>query len=223
MYSLQQVAQSHFSQYHHDKSLQKREHSMNNTFQLPMYQVKITLKDIEPPIWRRFVVPMDIDLVRFHKIIQMVMGWQNAHLHLFKIDSLRFTNPYEPSLLEELTAIDSRHVKLSHIVPINKPYRKKAHLVMQYEYDFGDSWEHEIVFETVVYPDTQQQGAKCLEGKRACPPEDVGGIFRYQYFLEAMADPNHPEHEELMEWYGESFDSEAFDIDTVNKKLTKLK
>ncbi|MBN2501081.1 MAG: plasmid pRiA4b ORF-3 family protein, partial [Anaerolineales bacterium] len=89
-----------------------------------------------------------------------------------------------------------------------------------YEYDFGDGWEHIILLEKILPFDPQQDYPICIKGKRACPPEDVGGVWGYEYFIETQ-DPQHPEHERYIEWYGEPFDSEVFDIDKINKKLRK--
>ena len=92
-----------------------------------------------------------------------------------------------------------------------------------YEYDFGDSWEHGIVLEAIVSPDAQAQSPVCLAGKRACPPEDCGGIPGYYMFLDAIQDPRHPDHDEMLAWLGERFDPEAFDLDTINRELKQLK
>jgi hypothetical protein len=163
---------------------------------VPVFQVKITLKGSDPPIWRRLFVSSDTKLSRFHDIIQVVMGWTDSHLHLFKIGDVRFSYPYEPGHLEELTAVDSRYVRLCHLVPLMKLWRGDFHFVFDYEYDFGDGWNHEVVFENVLHQaDPTQAIPVCLEGARCCPPEDVGGLGGYQHFLEALGDPEHPEHE----------------------------
>lgn len=190
---------------------------------MPIYQVKITLKDVEPAIWRRFLVSSDITLVKFHRIIQNVMGWTNSHLHLFKVGVVRFIEPYEPGMLAEMTAIDSRKVKLIHIVPHVRPFRGEFHFEFEYEYDFGDGWKHEIIFEDVLPPEPTQKTPICLDGARACPPEDVGGVWGYQNFIEAINDPEHPEHDEYHEWSGGDFDPEMFDLDAVNRVLRILK
>ena len=92
-----------------------------------------------------------------------------------------------------------------------------------YEYDFGDSWYHNILIEKILPPDTKKHYPVCIKGKRVCPPEDCGGVSGYYYFLEAILDPDHPEHEEMLEWEGGSFDPEAFDIDGVNRILKKIR
>lgn len=132
-----------------------------------LYQVKITLKDIDPPIWRRLLVSSETKLSKFHDIIQASMGWTDSHLHRFKIGVVCFSYPYEPGDLEEMTAIDSRFVKLIHIVPPIRPFQGTFHFAFDYEYDFGDSWEHEVLFEDVLPPDPKlltwlaAEGASC--------------------------------------------------------------
>jgi hypothetical protein len=91
-----------------------------------------------------------------------------------------------------------------------------------YEYDFGDDWRHEVKVEKVLPPDAEQQLPMCIKGKRACPPEDIGGVWGYYEFLEAIKDPDHPDHEMYTEWRGDDFDPEAFDLDMVNSRLKGL-
>jgi hypothetical protein len=104
---------------------------------------------------------------------------------------------------------------LSQIAP-----REKSKFV--YEYDFGDGWEHDIVVEKILPPEPGVVYPRCIKGKWACPPEDVGGIWGYSSFLVIMEDPKHPEHESMLEWIGGSFDPEAFDLDAINKVLKRL-
>jgi len=107
-------------------------------------------------------------------------------------------------------------VKLKDVVS-----REKAKFI--YEYDFGDGWEHELLVEKILPPTAGQRYPICLKGKRACPPEDVGGIWGYADFLEAIQDPNNPDHEDLLEWIGGSFDPEAFDLEEINRRLQKIR
>lgn len=190
---------------------------------MPIYQVKITLKDIDPPIWRRVRVSSDLTLAKFHKIIQAAMGWTDSHLHMFTVGIVRFTYPYEPGDLVETTAIDERKVELCHLVPIQRPFHGAFGFEMEYEYDYGDSWKHQLLFEDVLPPDPLQKTPVCTGGARHCPPEDVGGTWGYENFLEALRDPEHEEHEEYLVWAGGAFDPEAFDIDAVNALLRRLK
>jgi hypothetical protein len=185
----------------------------------PVFQIKVTLKDINPPIWRRILVSCETKLSQLHDIIQAAMGWQNSHLHLFEIGIVRFTTGDEPANLTELTAIDSRYVRLLNLVQPHRPFRGEFHFAFEYEYDMGDSWKHDVVFEDVFRPDPKRKTPVCTAGERACPPEDVGGVHGYASFLEAIRNPDDPEHQSYLEWIGGSFDPEAFDIEDVNQKL----
>jgi len=177
----------------------------------PLLQLKVTLLGVSPPIWRRLVVPGDTTLAKLHVILQVAMGWEDYHLHCFRIGKLR----YGPADYEDVMAdeIDERTVTLAEAFGQG---RKGF-----YDYDFGDSWEHEIVLEKTTSTEPQQT-AVCLAGKRACPPEDSGGVWGYANLLEALADKDHEEHEEYLEWAGEDFDPESFELDGVNVHLKSL-
>ncbi len=180
-----------------------------------VYQIKVTLVDSKPPIWRRLLVSSEILLDDLHAILQAAMPWEDSHLHMFEVGETRYTTPYEPGALEELDMEDERRVRLSKIVPGEK-------FKFAYEYDFGDSWYHNILVEKILPFDPAQTLPTCIKGKRACPPEDSGGIWSYPDFVEALQDPEHPDHEMLTEWIGEPFDPEAFDLDTINQRLRNL-
>lgn len=177
-----------------------------------VYQLKVTLKGSKPPIWRRFQVRGSTTLAKLHRILQIVMGWEDYHLHQFIVGGVYYGVP-DPDW--DLDVKSERWVKLEQVVS-----DVKDHFV--YEYDFGDSWEHEIVVEKVVPPEPDVRYPICLTGKRACPPEDVGGIWGYPEFLEAIHNPEHPEHEAMLEWIGGAFDPEAFDLEAVNQALRRL-
>lgn len=170
-----------------------------------LYQFKITLLDSPAPIWRRIQV-RDSTLDKFHERIQTAMGWTNSHLHQFKIDG---ENYGDPDLLndgfEDFGCIDSTVTKISEIVP-----KAGKRFQFRYEYDFGDSWQHEVLFEGCLKAVKGSRYPLCVEGERKCPPEDVGGVSGYSRFLEAIANPNHEQHDELVEWAGD-FDPEEFD------------
>jgi hypothetical protein len=144
-------------------------------------------------------------------VLQIVMGWTNSHLHQFKAGGRYYGKP-DPNFADMIEVVDERQVRLVQIAP-----HVKARFV--YEYDFGDSWEHELVVEKILPPEKRVQYPRCIDGKRACPPDDVGGVWGYQEFLEAMRDPNHPEHEDMVEWIGGRFDPEAFDLRGVSGAL----
>jgi hypothetical protein len=181
-----------------------------------VYQFKITLKGIKPPIWRR-IQTKDCTLDKLHEHIQTAMGWTNSHLHQFRINGVLHG---DPELLcegweDEELPVNSLQIKISKIVPEDgKRFR------FEYKYDFGDGWEHEILFEGCLRAEKGTRYPLCVEGERACPPEDVGGIYGYQEYLEALADPNHERHDEFMAWSG-PFDPEAFDAQTATKDMRK--
>lgn len=100
------------------------------------------------------------------------------------------------------------------------PYVKRRFL---YEYDFGDGWEHQIVVEKTISPTAGEKYPRCIQGKGACPPEDVGGVWGYESFLEAIQNPNHEEHDSYLEWVGGKFDPEAFDLEETNQALRRVK
>ena len=172
-----------------------------------VYQIKVTLKGIRPPIWRRFQVESDTTLYELHLILQAVMGWENYHLYQFTVDS----DDFGDADMDYGTGMrDASEVELSEIVRAEKQK-------FTYEYDFGDSWEHEILIEKILQPESGTQYPVCIAGKRACPPEDCGGIWGYTDLLEIIKDPNHEEYEDMMDWLGGDFDPQEFDLDSINK------
>lgn len=183
----------------------------------PIYQIKITLEHSKPPIWRRLLISSETTLPKLHRIIQQAMGWYDSHLHAFDIHGVQYSAPlpYDTGHLAELGMKSTNRVKLNKL--ITREGEK-----FRYEYDFGDDWQHKILVEKILPPDPKQKLPICIKGKRACPPEDVGGVWGYDSFLEAINDPNHPEHEMYVEWIGEGFDPEAFDLDTVNDRLKHI-
>ena len=178
-----------------------------------VYQLKVTLKDSKPPIWRRIQVTGDTSLFKLHRILQVVMGWTDSHLHQFIVRDSYYGTPH-PDFGFEVR--NEKRVALAEIA--SSPKTK-----FMYEYDFGDSWEHEVLIEKILSPEAGVRYPNCLTGKRACPPEDCGGVWGYASLLEAIQDSHHPDHEEMLEWVGGSFDPEAFDLDTVNRELKRLR
>jgi hypothetical protein len=178
-----------------------------------VYQLKVTLKGSKPPIWRRLLVAGNTNLRKLHDILQTTMGWDGAHLHQFIVGGEYYGVP-DPEYLEDLH--DEKKCKLNQIVADEK---SKFH----YEYDFGDSWVHEIVVERILPPEPGKYYPVCITGKRSCPPEDVGGIWGYADFLETLKNPEDPDYEELLEWVGEDFDPEAFDLAGINRALTSIR
>jgi len=174
-----------------------------------VYQLKITLSDFRPPIWRRVLAPGHYTLGDLHWVIQLAMGWTNSHLHHFKVGETYYSLPLPGTDWEGSGEEDARRTRLDQIAP-------SAKMKFLYEYDFGDSWEHEILVEKILPPDPALKRPVCLKGKGACPPEDVGGVWGYAEFLRAIRNPKHPEHDSYLEWIGDEFDPKAFDVDEVN-------
>ncbi len=174
-----------------------------------VYQLKISLKRARPPIWRRIQIASTDNLEDVHIALQVVMGWTNSHLHEFACGRDRYGIPDEdfPSDLR-----DEVGYRLDQVLKNEKDK-------LNYEYDFGDGWTHEVVLEKILPFEPDTVLPVCLKGRRACPPEDIGGIGGYEMFLETMANPSHPEHEEMLEWIGGDFDSEHFDLAEVNDLL----
>jgi hypothetical protein len=177
-----------------------------------LFQFKITLLGSKPAIWRRIQVH-DCTLDKLHEHIQTAMGWTNSHLHQFNIKGQYYG---DPELLQDIECIDSTQTMISQILP-----KAGKRFAFKYEYDFGDSWEHEILFEGNPTAVKAKKYPLCLEGERACPPEDIGGIWGYYDFIQAMADPKHEEHERYLEWYGEQFSTDQFDPAQATRQMTK--
>jgi hypothetical protein len=173
-----------------------------------VYQMKVTLLHSRPPIWRRLQVESGVTLDRLHDTLQMVMGWTNSHLHGF-----RLSQPSQRGTRPRLLPIESADEKATRLDVLLR--RPKDWLV--YDYDFGDSWEHEVLLEEMRPRPSSTRLPMVLAGRGACPPEDVGGLAGYYHFLKAIEDPNHPEHEDMLEWAGKNFDPAAFDVQELNR------
>jgi len=169
-----------------------------------IYQFRVNLLEIKPTIWRRFQIK-DCFLGDLHWHIQGAFGWTNSHLHDFDIGTDRYgiisqiDDPNYPECKDSLTTL------LSDILP-----KDGKRFVFKYTYDMGDNWEHEVIFEGVVNPNKKIKYPICLEGDRACPPEDCGGEMGYEHLLEVLADPKHEEYLDLRQWAG-NFDPGRFD------------
>jgi hypothetical protein len=175
-------------------------------------QLTVTLDGIEPPIWRRLVVPAWFTLEKLHGVLQTALGWTNSHLHLFQFGEERVGMPHELSDFGETCTRSGRIVQLGDLVV-------HGHRRIVYEYDFGDGWTHTIEIEGVL--DEDGSTLACLAGARACPPEDCGGVAGYQHLLEILFDPTHQEFEESRRWVGPAFEPERFDLRLVNQQLQR--
>ncbi len=188
-----------------------------------IYQFKITLKDIKPPVWRRIQVPENYSFWDLHVAIQDSMGWVDCHLHEFttivknqnQIKSIGLPD-FE---MMEFDVLPGWEEKISDWFALDKLK------VMDYTYDFGDNWEHRVELEKIIKKKDKTVYPVCIKGKRACPPEDCGGVWGYEEKLKIIKDPKHPEYDEIAEWMGEDFDSEEFDCAEVvfDDPLQRLK
>ena len=176
-----------------------------------IYLLKVWINNSRPQIWREIEVDRNTLLPDFHKILQTVMGWTNSHLHQFIKGKIFYSDTdYEEYIRNDV--VDYKKIKISDLL-------KKKNDTMLYEYDFGDGWEHIIKLldlkdkpKNVFYP-------RCFLGERACPAEDSGGIYGYQEKLKILKNKNHPEYEDIIEWIGEEFDPDYFNINEVNELL----
>ncbi len=174
-----------------------------------VYQLKITLAGIKPPIWRRVQVK-DCSLLKLHQVIQAVMGWTDSHLWAFEVDGMDYGD--DPA--GEMDMSSARKAKLCEFVAQGV---KK----LRYIYDFGDNWEHIIQVEKVLNTDPSLKYPRCVDGRRARPPEDCGGAWGYGDLLEALENPR--KNPELLEWVGGEFDPEEFDLEATNKELATIR
>lgn len=179
---------------------------------MDIYQIKVTLRHSHPPIWRRIEVPADTKLGKLHRILQTSMGWTDSHLHAFRVKGETYGVP-DPEYPDDVG--NERNVRLDQIVCEGQ--------TVIYEYDFGDGWEHELQVEKVVSAESGIRYPRCLAGKRACPPEDCGGVPGYEHLLEILGNPKNEEYKEMRDWLGYDLDPEVFDLNEVNRALKGIR
>jgi len=179
-----------------------------------IYRIKITLEHVEPAVWRRIEVPGDVTLDQLHAIIQRVMGWDDYHMWSFQVGKTEY-QPETADLFDSGDGPQSRSAEGTTLAQATEGRR----ISFRYWYDFGDDWFHALKVERVADPEPGAIYPRCLEGARACPPEDCGGPWGYQNFLDAVSNPKHPAREEMLEWIGGEWDAEAFDLARVNKAI----
>ncbi len=190
--------------------------------QREVFQLKVVLEDSKPPIWRRVLVPAALTLFELHHVIQLAMGWQNQHLYQFVVgthqEGLHY---YGDTVLLDVDwwlqaqgqFVDDGKARLDHLLVNDRDW-------IRYVYDMGDGWQHRITLETIlVQPLRQARIPRCIGGRRACPPEDIGGMPGYERALMIQADPTHPEHAEMMEWLEGPIDPTAFDCKAADAVL----
>ncbi|TCU06322.1 plasmid pRiA4b ORF-3 family protein [Rhizobium sullae] len=176
-------------------------------------EVRVSLDEIEPEVWRRLVLPSRWNLEQLHLAIQAAFNWWNYHLHEFQIGGLRYGDVElltEDAFDDDPRVFDFREVRL-------RDFEEGA--MFNYLYDFGDSWLHSVVIEKFAALDVAPKHGTCIDGARARPPEDVGGVSGYERFLEIMSDETDPEHADTKRWCGGHFDPEWFDLAVVDKDM----
>ncbi|MCK5802213.1 MAG: plasmid pRiA4b ORF-3 family protein [Lentisphaeria bacterium] len=174
------------------------------------YRIRMSLRWSEPEIWREVCIPADLSLGDLHYLIQAVMGWESCHLHQFVHKKRVIGVPSHDGWQEVLDEDE---------ILANEIFLRKGSKI-EYEYDFGDGWLHDIVSQG-----TMKKGDRILEvidGEMACPPEDCGGMPGYEQLLAVLADPKNDEHESMKEWAGEDFDPETFDREALNSYIKAL-
>jgi hypothetical protein len=177
-----------------------------------IYGIKVTLLGTKPPIWRRLLVPASMTLAKLHDVLQTAMGWHDCHMHEFRAGERHFGVPDPEDISMGMQVENERTVKLSSV--LRRPGAK-----MVYTYDFGDNWEHAVVLEKQMPLLPDMSDPICIDGNLACPPDDCGGIPGFYELLDALADPNHEQHQEMRDWVRGEYDPQAFSVEEVNRKL----
>lgn len=193
----------------------------NTAMNTPVHQLRISLRDVKPAVWREVLVPSGLRLDRLHQVIQVAMGWEDDHMHEFILGSLRdgehfgVKAAHDPFGFGVPPVSDETRFTLGKLLP-----RKGNKLI--YWYDFGDDWYHDIVVKKVDVADVGLVLPWCLAGNNACPPEDSGGPWGYAELLDVLGNPEHPDHAEMRDWTGDSFDPGLFDLDATNAQLARI-
>lgn len=177
-----------------------------------IYELRIALAENKPEIWRVLQVPASITLRKLHKVIQLVMGWENYHLYSFEKGGIIFGRP-DPDFADY--TINDNSIPLYCLL-------KREGDQLSYIYDFGDNWQHQVSLQRILPENPDMKSPLCLDGTNACPPEDCGSHHGYDQYREAMLDPTHEQHEEYLSWRG-TFDPYAFDLLAVNRALRRVK
>ncbi|OPY84673.1 MAG: Plasmid pRiA4b ORF-3-like protein [Syntrophus sp. PtaU1.Bin208] len=162
-----------------------------------VYQFRIELLEIEPKIWRVIQVPSDYSFWDLHVAIQDAMGWLDCHLHAFNVRMPHMRTGAEIGIPDDeefdRTVLPGWEVSITD-------YFTEPGKSARYDYDFGDGWSHRVLLEAIMLKEVGRKYPRCIAGERACPPEDCGGVDGYYELLKIIADPDHPEYEDYMEW-----------------------
>lgn len=170
--------------------------------------LRVSLRYVEPEVWRRIVVDSEMPLPKFASALERAMGWESTHLHSFDVGGVLFGNTeYDaPHFISEKAA------RVTHVLP-------RVESSLRWDYDFGDGWEHDVVVEAIEPLNPKAKHSVVLDGARACPPEDVGGPGGYQELLRVLNDPTNREHERMVSWAPKGFDPVVFDLVAANRRL----
>ena len=177
-------------------------------------QLRVSLVEFEPLVWRRVLVPDSIALPKLHRVIQELMLWWDYHLHVFEIGDEVFGQP-ELDEDEDFNWRNERGVKVASRLRVGDS--------LEYTYDFGDNWHLRVELEAVLGVRTRLKHAVCVAGEHAAPPEDAGGVGGFREFLDALADPRNDEHENYVEWSGGNYDFESLDLAEINARLQQVR
>ncbi|MGH3687958.1 MAG: plasmid pRiA4b ORF-3 family protein [Pseudonocardiaceae bacterium] len=174
-----------------------------------VHTIKVSLRHMKPPIWRRLQVPAKTSLAQLHHIIQAAMGWDDCHLHQFEVRELCYAAPEHE--LDD-TRDESRRTLAT--LPVGERF--------SYWYDFGDDWHHDILVESIDQADPALTYPRCVTGRRACPPEDSGGPGGFAELMRALGDQNHPQRARCHELIPVDYDPTHFDLNEINDALAHL-
>lgn len=180
---------------------------------MDIYRVHVSLREIDPAIWRRIELSSQTTLKQFHLVLQVVMGWENQHLHEYIIEGQRYGTP-DPAYSDPGEVLREAGVRLATVL-------SEVGTQIQYLYDFGDYWQHDIRLEAVLPPEPGATYPRLLDGARSCPLEDCGGTRGYADLLEILLDPTHEDFELVREWAGPRFNAEVFSSAAVNQRLQR--
>lgn len=173
-----------------------------------MHVLRVSLRDVEPEVWRRLVVRSETPLPKLAGLLERVMGWGGYHLHMFDVGGILFGVPDEDADY----LINEKAATVKHVLP-------QPGSSLRWDYDFGDGWEHDVVTESMESPVNGTRYPVCLGGERACPPEDCGGVPGYEDLLRVLGDPSDPEHEHTVSWAPAGFDPAVFDLVAANRSM----
>ena len=179
-----------------------------------VYQIKVSLRGAKPPIWRRLLVRDNTSLHGLHQIIQDAMGWQNCHLYHFDTGETRYTEYFDDGFIND-NEVPASSTRLGDL-------KLRKGDTVWYLYDFGDDWLHEIRVEEICPTERDSKYPRCLAGRRACPPEDCGGIYGYDRMLSVLRSRANPERQEYLEWLGQDWDPDAFDPEATDTLILQV-